>query len=137
MVYIVITVISSWWMILLSLYNVCLCLLLLFLAWSLFCWWVWLHPLAFGCHLFVHLPSYLFEPLFVFNAEMSLLGAAYSWVFFLSSYSVFWLVHSIHLHLGWLLINEDLFLSSIFCFLVALYWLFFSKFPPFCFCLPF
>lgn len=47
------------------------------------------------------------------RAEMSLLQAAYSWVLFLLSIQplcAFWLVNSIHLHLGWLLKCKDLLL---------------------------
>ena len=50
--YILITVMSPWWIIPLSLYTVHYCLMLTFLAWSLFClMWVCLYPLSFGCHL--------------------------------------------------------------------------------------
>ena len=69
------------------------------------------HLLSFGCLFFKYgLPSLLFEPMIVFRAEISLLEAAYSWILFFhpSIHSVFGLGNSVYLHLGWLVINEDL-----------------------------
>ena len=102
---------SSWWIISFIIINVHLCLLLPFLAWSLFClMWLWLCVLSFGCHLLVvssSIPSLLSPSL---SLEPSLLEIAYSWVVFYNAsvHSVSELGNSFHLHLGWLLIKENL-----------------------------
>lgn len=69
-----------------------------------------------------HLSFLCFEPVLVFRAEDPL-EAAYHLVLLLLFFSIqpfcfFWLVNSVHLHLGWLLMNRDLVLP-----LYLVFWL--------------
>lgn len=69
--------------------------------------------------------------MFIFGAEVSLLEVASSWVLCFKpfSHSVFWLMNTVHLHLGWWLINED--------FVLPFYLLFFGCSPSPLFLFPY
>ena len=101
-----------------SSYTIHFCVLLPFLAWSLFCLrWIWLHPLSSGCHLLGASPS--IPSLWACVCLQSWgepPGGSFSWVLFFNPLCVFWLVTSTHLYLGWLLIDENLVLPFYFLF---------------------
>ena len=88
----------------------------LFLVWSLFCLiWAWLHLLFWGrgCHLLGVSSS-------IFHFELICLSVELRWISWkqyivgscawIHLATVFWLVNTVHWHLGWLLINEELLL---------------------------
>lgn len=96
--------------------------------------WVSLSLLYFGCYLLG--VSLWFEPMFIFRTEMSLLEAAYSWIFLIHPATLHVLIGEFRPFTFCVIIDRWRISTVILCFV---FWLFYISIFSFCFCfcLPF